>query len=51
MDNSGVYTRFSILPIFNADPHYTSGDVTVEHNIEKRGGKGNATPWGSDHIN
>ena len=35
-----IYHRFSPLPIFNVDPHYTGMDATVERNIETRGGKG-----------
>ena len=41
LDHSGViYQRFSLLPIFNVDPHHTGTDATVERNIETRGGKG-----------
>ena len=40
LDLSGVFVRFSLLPIFNVDPHYGGKDTTVECNIGTRGGKG-----------
>ena len=32
-----IYQRFSPLPIFNVDPHYTDTDATVECNIKTMG--------------
>ena len=35
-----IHQRFSSLSTFNVDPHYRGTDATVEHDIERRGGKG-----------
>ena len=37
-----IYQRFTLLPIFNADPHYTGTNTTAERNIDTRGRRGNS---------